>query len=231
MSPRERIGVPGGLACLVAVVLLAVLLAGWRSAFALALALGLAALFHPAALAVARSRMAWGFALVLLVSGALWLGPADARLGPVPYSTAGLALGTWMALRGWALLVAFRGFAATVSPAELAGLLERAGLRGLGFTFGVAVNLLPALERSAARTWDTIRLRGGLRRRRRAMLQLGAVTIVANALRRADNVAIAAETRGVGLRRARPLPLRRGRLDAPLAAALAVVAAALIAWR
>jgi energy-coupling factor transport system permease protein len=228
---RDRVGVPGGIACLVAVALLAVLLPGWRSAAALALALGLAGLFHPAGLGVARHRLAWSFAVLLLLSGALWLGPADHRLGVVPISLAGLAVGAWMAMRAFALLVAFRGFAATTSPAELAGLLERVGWRGLGFTFGVAVNLLPALERSAARTWDTIRLRGGLRRRRRAMLQLAAVTIVANALRRSDDVAIAAETRGAGLRRARPLPLRHGRLDVPLAASLALIAAILIAWR
>ena len=104
-------------------------------------------------------------------------------------------------------------------------------MRGLGFTLGVAVNLLPALERSSGRTWDTLRMRGGLRHRRRLTLRLATLTVMSNALRRADEIAIAAETRGFGLRRARMLPLRRGRLDGPVLASLAILVALLAAWR
>lgn len=228
---RGRLGTAGSLACLLSVLLLAALLRGWRAGIALALAAVLAALFHPVALGVARSRMSWAFTGLLLLSGALWLGPADRQVGLLGLSSRGLAVGAWMALRALAVLVALRGFAASASPGELAGLLERVGHRGLGFTFGVAVNLLPSLERSMSRTWDAIRMRGGLRRRWRLMLRLGAVTVVSNALRRADNIVIAAETRGPGLRRTRPLPLRRGTLDWAVVSALAVLVAALVVRR
>ena len=126
---------------------------------------------------------------------------------------------------------AARGLAASTSPGELAGLLERAGLPGLGFTLGVAVNLLPALERSSRNTWDTLRMRGGLRHRRRAALRLASLTVMGGALRRADEIAVAAEARGFGLRRARPPALHRGRLDAPVLAGLAALVALLAAWR
>ena len=230
-SFRGRLGTAGSFGCLLAVLLAAVSLAGARSALALALAVALALLFHPAALRVALSRTAWTFVLVLLISGALWLGPADARLGPLAVSRAGLVAALWMALRALAIMIATRGLAASTSPGELAGLLERGGMPGRGFTLGVAVNLLPALELSSARTWDTLRMRGGLRHRRRTMLRLAALTVMSNALRRADEIAIAAEARGFGLQRTQPLPLRPGRLDVPVVTGLAALVAVLLAWR
>jgi len=228
---RERLGTAGHLGCFLAALLAAVLLDGARAGLALALSLGLALLFYPTALRIAHSRTLWTFVALLLVSGALWLGPADARCGPVAVSSAGLAAGLWMVLRALAILIATRGLAASTSPGELAGLLERTGLRGLGFTLGVAVNLLPALERSSGYTWDTLWMRGGLRHRRRLTLRLATLTVMSNALRRADEIAIAAEARGFGLRRARALPLRRGRLDGPVITGLAALVALLAAWR
>ena len=224
---RDRLGTPGQLACFLAVLLAAVLLGGARAPLALALAVALALAFHPAALRVARSVAVWTFTALLLASGALWLGTPDARLGPVAVSSAGLTAGLWMAVRALAILLAARGLAASTSPGELAGLLERAGLPGLGFTLGVAVNLLPALEQSSRHTWDTLRMRGGLRHRRRDALRLATLTVMSGALRRADEIAIAAEARGFGLRRARPPALRRGPLDVPVTAALAALVALL----
>jgi energy-coupling factor transporter transmembrane protein EcfT len=228
---RDRLGTRGQLAAFLAVLLAAILLAGPRALLALALAVVLAVLFHPAALRIGRSVTVWVFTALLLVSGALWLGVPDARVGAVAVSRAGLAAGLWMAARALAILLAARGLAASTSPGELAGLLERAGLPGLGFTLGVAVNLLPALERSSRHTWDTLRMRGGLRHRRRAALRLATLTVMSGALRRADEIAIAAEARGFGLRHARPPALRRGRLDGPVMAALAALVALLAAWR
>jgi energy-coupling factor transporter transmembrane protein EcfT len=228
---RERLGTAGSFGCLFAVLVAACVLAGPRSCLALGLAVVLALLFHPGAFRIVRSRTLWTFVIVVLGSGAIWLGPPDWRLGSVPLSSSGLVEGVWMAVRALAIMLATRGLAASTSPGELAGLLERAGMRGLGFTVGVAVNLLPALERSSGRTWDTLRMRGGLRHRRRMMLRLATLTVMSNALRRADEIAIAAEARGFGVVRSRPLPLRRGALDWLLLATLAVGLAVAVAWR
>jgi len=228
---RDHLGTPGQLGCFLAVLLAAVLLDGPRAPLALALAGLLAVLFHPAALRIAASATVWAFVALLLASGALWLGPADGGLGPLAVSGAGFQRGLWMAARALAILLAARGLAASTSPGELAGLLERAGLPGLGFTLGVAVNLLPALERSSRHTWDTLRMRGGLRHRRRAALRLATLTVMSGALRRADEIAIAAEARGYGARHPRPPALRRGRFDAPALAVLAALVALLAAWR
>ena len=114
---RHRLGTPGQLACFLAVLLAAVLPGGPRGGAALALAIVLALLFQPAALRVVRSGAVWTFTALLLASGALWLGPPDARLGPAAVSTAGLAAGAWMAAVGFSV---FAGLIAAGVPVETA---------------------------------------------------------------------------------------------------------------
>jgi energy-coupling factor transporter transmembrane protein EcfT len=64
------------------------------------------------------------------------------------------------------------------------------------------------------------------------MLRPATLPVMSNALRRADEIAIAAEARGFGRQRARALPLRGGgRLDGTVVAGLAAVAALLAPWR
>jgi len=60
------------------------------------------------------------------------------------------------------------------------------------------------------------------------VLRLVAVTALTSAVRRAEDVAAAAEVRGFSPRRTRPLPLRRGRHDLALAVALAATVAVLL---
>ena len=221
-----ELGTPGYLACLLASLLAAIALGGWKSALSAGFSLALALLFYPSALYVLKRTAFWVFTAILVVTSAFWAGATNASLGPLAFSQEGLNVGLQMALRTAAILIAMRGFADSVSPGELAGMLERVGLKGLGFTFGVAVNLLPALERSAANTWDTLRMRGGLKKDRLQSLKLGIVTVMAGALRRVDDIAVAAEVRGFSPERSRPLPVRRGKHDLPLTI---VLAAAIVA--
>jgi energy-coupling factor transporter transmembrane protein EcfT len=217
------LGVPGRLACLAAVLLAAVAGDGWRAAFALALALGLSAAFHPRALGPMRAYAAL-MVVLLLVPAALMGGPPFRAAGPVRLSVPGLRLGAEMAARALSILVAAAGFAATVPVVAVASLLDRVGLRGLGFALGVAVNMLPVLQASAATTWQAFRQRGGLRRRPLRSVRLLLATVVSETLRRADEVVAAAHARGFGTAR-RPPAIVRGRFDLALAAALTAVVA------
>jgi len=224
----DRLGTPGYLCCFVASMTAAILLPGWRAALGLALAAVLAALFYRAAFRALLHPGLWVFVGLLLVSMTFWVGVPDAHLGPIPVSVSGLAVGLQMSLRALAITLAVRGLASRVSPGESAGLLERAGVKGLGFTVGVAFNLLPSMERSLRETMDTARLRAGALWRRPRVLRLVAVTALTSAVRRAEDVAAAAEVRGFSPRRSRPLPLRRGRNDLALAVALAATVAVLL---
>jgi energy-coupling factor transporter transmembrane protein EcfT len=206
----------------------AIMLPGWRTVLALALAAGLALLFYRCAFRALTHPGLWVFIGLLLVSMTLWVGQSDASLGPLPISLSGLAAGVQMSLRALAITLAVRGLAARVSPGESAGLLERVGVKGLGFTVGVAFNLLPSMERSVRQTLDTARLRGGALWRRPRVLWLAALTVLTSAVRRAEDVAAAAEVRGFSPQHTRPLPLRRGRWDLPLAVALASIVAVFV---
>lgn len=161
-------------------------------------------------------RPRWLLMIVLLsVPPVLWMEP-DSYLWRIPISLEGLQLGLHMALRAIVILVAVNGLTASVDISTLAGLFERLGLRGLGFSMGVALNLLPSLRQSATNAWHSLKMRGGLRRQWWRGLQLLAITIITNALRRSEEIALAAEARAFSPEHSRALPVKTGSLDWPI---------------
>ena len=190
---KRRLGALGHLGCLAFVLGAAVGSGGWRVAVVCSLSLALAVGFYPTGLRPWRSLRLWAFVAILVLSAAL-LGEGDGwSLGGVLVSRRGLEAGVQMALRAVAIVTAVAGFAGSLSLSELAGLLERVGLKGLGFAFGVAVNMLPAIQDTAAVSYQALRLRGGFRRQRLRALRLLLVTVVVNSLRRAEDTVLAAE--------------------------------------
>ena len=170
----------------------------------------------------------WLFVLMAVALGPFLIGQPDAALGPLRLSRAGFASGLEMAGRACVLMLAFSLGAASLSLSDVIALFDRLGLRGLGFATALALNLVGTLYEMAAVTWQTIRLRGGLRRPWLA-LRLFLITTVANTLRYGDEVVNAAMVRAFdpnGGSRPAPLPLRRG--DLWLSAILAGCSVALL---
>jgi energy-coupling factor transporter transmembrane protein EcfT len=185
------------------------------------LCLMVAAILYP--LALRRLwRPRWLVMMVLLVLPMAMSGEPDVSLWHIPLSVAGLQLGLVMALRAVVILVAVQGLTAATDISALAGLFERLGLHGLGFSMGVALNLLPALQQSATHAWHSLKMRGGLRRKRWRGVQLLAITVVTNALRRAEDIALAAEARGFAPEHSRALPIQSGSLDGAIISVAAV---------
>lgn len=184
-----------------------------RVLWAAAIYLGVAVWLYPKSLRqVLHPR--WLLLLGLLaLPPVFFLGEVDRVVLGIDVSTEGLLAGMQIAVRFVVVMVAVDGFTSSVDIAAMAGLLERFGLPGLGFCLGVALNLLPALQRSATNAWRSLRMRGGLRRQRWRGLSLLLVTVVSNALRRAEEIALAAEARAFTPECARPLPVEAGRLD------------------
>jgi len=149
---------------------------------------------------------------LLMLPPALW-GEPDMYVWRIPISSTGVQLGLQMGLRALVIWVAVNGLTTSVDIPTMTGLFERLGLHGLGFSMGVALNLLPALQQSATHAWHSLKMRGGLRRRRWHAVQLLAITVVTNALRRAEEVALAAEARGFSPEHSRALPIKTGYLD------------------
>jgi energy-coupling factor transporter transmembrane protein EcfT len=146
----------------------------------------------------------------LFVAGLAALGAAAQYAnGSGAAGWAGLELGLRMAARAVAILAAADMLSAHVPLAELAGLFEGLGLSGLGFALGVAFNMLPAVRRTAANTFDALRQRGVPWYRPRAWRRL-ALTVLALTLARAQEVVDAAEARGFAPGRGRlPRPAWR----------------------
>ena len=187
--------------------------------WAAGLCLLVSGMFYPAALKRLFNPR-WLLLLAVLVVATALSGKPDARLWGVAYSQAGLLSGLQMALRAVCIFLALSGFSSAMDVSVLAGLIERLGLHGLGFSIGVAMNILPGLQRSAANTWHSLWMRGGLRRQRRRALRFFMTTLLANALRQAEEIALAAESRAYTPERSRVIPLQRGAFDLPLLAAL-----------
>jgi len=132
-----------------------------------------------------------------------------------------------MTLRAALILLAADGFSSSVDISELACLLERGGLRGLGFSLGVASNLMPDLRRSSTAAWHTLYMRGGLRGRKGLRgLQLMLLAVLTNSLRHAEDIVLAAEVRAFQPERTRLVPVRVGRWDGWIALAALVSLAA-----
>jgi energy-coupling factor transporter transmembrane protein EcfT len=137
----------------------------------------------------------------------------DLQVLGLPLSSVAIINGLQMVLRAVVILMSADGFSASVEITEVAGLLERGGLHGLGFSIGVAANLLPDLRTSGTNAWHSLRMRGGLRAQWWRGLQLLVLTVLTNALRHADEIVLAAEVRAYRPERGRTIPLRVGSLD------------------
>ena len=140
----------------------------------------------------------------------------------LPLSSVAMVNGLQMVLRAIVILVAADGFSASVDITEVAGLLERGGLHGLGFSIGVATNLLPDLRQSSTNVWHSLRMRGGLRSQWWRGIQLMALAVLTNALRHTEEIVLAAEARAFRPELSRKVPLRVGALDGWVAAACAL---------
>jgi len=163
-----------------------------------------------------RSLMRWRWLVMigLLALPPIFLvGEIDRSLAGIPYSSQGLLNAAQVALRILVVLVSVQGLTTSIDISSVAGMLERLGLHGLGFSVGVALNLLPALQHSAQNAWRSLWMRGGLRKHRLRSLRLLAVTVIAGALSRAEEIALAAEARAFLPERARGLPVRVGKWD------------------
>lgn len=156
------------------------------------------------------------------------LGDLDRSVAGIRYSSEGLFSGLQIATRIVVVLIAVDGLTSSVEISSLAGLLERIGLHGLGFSIGVALNQLPTLQQSAVNAWRSLWMRGGLRKKRWRGLRLMLMTVISNALRRAEEIALAAEARAYSPERSRALPVVTGLLDWPIVMIGAVSLVAMI---
>jgi energy-coupling factor transporter transmembrane protein EcfT len=202
-----------------------------RGIFLALLTLGALTLLYPVALKrFVRPR--W-----LVILGSLFLvnvffgvpdQTSDWTVLGLSFSSAAILSGIQMTLRAAVILLAADGLSSSVNIVEVAGLLERGGLRGLGFSIGVATNLLPDLRQSSTNAWHSLRMKGGFRAQWKRGVQLLVVTIFSNALRHAEQIVLAAEVRAFRPELSRKASLRMGVSDWWLVGGLSILGIFLI---
>lgn len=170
---------------------------------------------------------------IFLVFTLISVGVGAILFGPTTPSVLGAYLGLEIVFRAAAILVVARWIAADASPFEFAPLFHRFGLRWVGFALGIALNALPILERSARRTWDAMRMRGGLRHHRLRSLRLIFIATLTHALHHADAQADAATARGFRLDLPPEPPPKWHRNERALVAAswLSAIVVTFLTWR
>lgn len=223
---------PGSVArvgALVIAVVLIVLAEGASLAVATAVCLSGSAVLHPAGFALLRRPALWILLVLLALPPLLVTTPRDISLvAGIAVSSAGVAVALAMVARSLVIAVAATGFVATVSARELTQLFEVIGLRGLGFSLGVAVHALPLATRTWATSSRALRLRGGFRKNRVGDLALLAMTVIGNALRHADEVVEAAHARGFAPGRHAPVAPAGWQRDLVWVAMWVLIAAAVL---
>jgi len=191
---RARLGPASHLALLAWALVLVALLPDRQLGFVLAAIVAFGGLNGGAGLQALRSRRFWILLVSIVIVTALILGEPDGHWGPLRWSSQGLILGLWMAARAAALVLAFNVTIGALSVSQMIRIFETLRLRGLGFALGVALNLGPVLRDTSEAAYHTIRLRGGFRRPWHS-IRLFLVTLIANAVRYADDVVKAAAAR------------------------------------
>jgi energy-coupling factor transporter transmembrane protein EcfT len=193
--------------------------------------LGALALMYPAAIQrLARPRwlVILGSLLLINIFFSATDAPPDLKILGLPLSSLAISNGIQMTLRAAVILLAADGLSSAVNIVEVAGLFERSGLRGLGFSIGVATNLLPDLRQSGMIAWHSLRMRGGLRSQWWRGLQLLVLTVFSNALRHAEQIVLAAEVRAFRPELSRTMSIRIGSLDWWIISGLAILGLILI---
>lgn len=192
-----------------------VLLTQLRGGYLLAgICVAFLSVIYPSALRrLLRPRWLILLGILLVISILFGGGRPDWKIWGFLISTENITVGVKMTLSAIVILLAADGLAASMDITEVAGVFERAGLQGLGFSLGVAANQLPNLRQSSTNAWHSLRMRGGMRAQWWRGLQLLLLTILTNALRRSEDIVLAAEARAFHPDCSRTAPLRIGRLD------------------
>jgi energy-coupling factor transporter transmembrane protein EcfT len=215
-KPRVLLGSLGRLVIFLWALLMVLLPPLERGAVPALIALAVLGALYPTALKrLVRPR--WLFILASLFLLNVFFGAPEEQKDLVgmglSLSSVAVFNGLQMVLRAIVILVAADGLSASVDITEVAGLLERGGLHGLGFSIGVATNLLPDLRQSGTNAWHSLRMRGGLRAQWWRGLQLMVLTVLTNALRHTEEIVLAAEVRAFRPELSRTASLRKGTWD------------------
>jgi energy-coupling factor transporter transmembrane protein EcfT len=130
-----------------------------------------------------------------------FIGPRDMSFHWIRLSKTGAIVGTNMAVRALCMILAVALIVSKVSLAKIISFFEARGLKGLGLSIGVAYNMLFTLLRTGRVVFETLRLRGVVRRHPLRALRLFVVALISSTLQHADDIVNAATVRAFDTRK------------------------------
>lgn len=150
----------------------------------------------------ALSRMArWPliiFAVTVLSVSAIHLESNAEEYLKINIEPSGILLGLHMLMRAVSIFIAAQIFSVRVPVLDLTRLADAIGMRGFGFSLGVAFHMLPEVHSIARETRDALKLRGNFRIHRIHATKQWLIAILVQLIQRSDEVVSAARTRGFG---------------------------------
>jgi energy-coupling factor transporter transmembrane protein EcfT len=215
-SPRDgtiQLGTYGHLGIFIWLISMVMVFPPEKLAIPTSLCLVLIALIYPFAFNRLFNTRLIFFSLVFVIPPIFFIGEADHIILGLSISNEGALIGLQAGVRLIIVLLAVNGFTSSVNIPSLAGVLEKFGLQGLGFSIGVAINLVPTLRDTAIKTWHSLKMRGGLRKNWLRGMQLYLIVVITNALRHTEEIALAAESRGFSPEKARPMAIKSNKTD------------------
>ena len=139
-KPSQKVGVLGYLSVFGWSVFAVMLAPARFLPWVAVLSLLIAAVIYPRSL---RSimRLRWLIMIIILALPPVFLvGELDRSLGSLRYSSEGLVASMQIGIRILVVLIAINGLTSSADITSVAGLLEHAGLHGIGFSVGVTLN-------------------------------------------------------------------------------------------
>ena len=207
-ASTQTLGVYGCISLLIGGVLLAVAMNGTYLLIPLVYAATASLLFSREAFRDLR-QLAKLVPIIIISCTLLWqeeynLPSAIPSLTSSPYFS-GFLIGSEMSARAIVMVLVVSVFMRTIKISELTRVFEKASRsESFSFVFGLALNIMPYLQRIAGDTLNAIKLRGGFQLKNLASSLkhlLSSTTL--NALEKCQDISYAAEARAFGLARTR----------------------------
>jgi energy-coupling factor transporter transmembrane protein EcfT len=138
------------------------------------------------------------FAVTVLIVSAIQLESGAEEHLNVDLEPSGILLGLHMLMRAVSIFIAAQIFSVRVPVLDLTRLADAIGMRGFGFSLGVAFHMLPEVHSIARETGDALRLRGNFRINRIHATKQWLIAIHVQLIQRRDEIESAARKRGFG---------------------------------
>ncbi|UCB46385.1 MAG: hypothetical protein JSV25_02875 [Spirochaetota bacterium] len=142
----------------------------------------------------------WIIVISPIIISAFLAGERDLSFYFLNLSSSGAVIGVTMAVRAFCLMLTVALMFSRVSLSALIRFFEARGLKGFGLSIGVAYNMLFSFSRTGRVVFETLRLRGMIRRHPFKSIRLYIVSVISSTLQHGDDIVNAATVKAFDIK-------------------------------